>query len=61
MNAVEDSVEGFAEVMVDHINSLSLILQAGHLIIEEQVGQSGPAFHELMLARPYPLAILHVM
>ena len=44
--------------MIDYINSLSLIHQVGHLIIEgDQVGQAGPAFHELMLAGPDPLIV----
>lgn len=44
-STVGDSVEGFAEVQVDYIISLSLIHQADHLIIEDQFGQAGPAFH----------------
>ena len=36
-------VKGFAEVLVDYVNSLSLIHQAGHLVIEgDEVGQTGP-------------------
>ena len=35
-----DSVKGFAEVWLDHSNSLSLIHQTGHWIIEgDQVGR----------------------
>ena len=48
-----DSIEGFAEVYVDYINSLSLFHQVGHLIIEgDQVGQAGPVFHEHVMASP---------
>ena len=38
-NTVGDSVKGFADVYVD---SLSLIFQTGHLVIEgDEVGQGG--------------------
>ena len=52
-NAVGDTIKGFEEVQIVYINTLALIHQAGHLIIEEhQVGKARPAFHELMLAGP---------
>jgi len=38
-------------------NSLSLFHQAGHLIIGDEVGHTGPAFHESMLARPDLLVV----
>ena len=58
-NTVGDSVKGFTEVKVDYINSLSLIHQTGHLIIElDHVGQAGPAFHEPVLAGPDLLVVL---
>jgi len=42
-NTVGGCVKGFAEVLVDYVNSLSLIHQAGHLVIEgDEVGQTGP-------------------
>jgi len=42
---VGDSMKSFAKVKVDYINSLSLIHQTGHLVIEgDQVGQIGQAF-----------------
>ena len=48
--------------MIDYINSLSLIHQVGHLIIEgDQVGQVGPAFHEPMLAVPNPQVAPHML
>ena len=57
-----DSVEGFAEVRLGHSNSLSLIHQAGHSIIEgNQVGQLGLALHEPMLAGPDPLLVPHML
>ena len=38
-----NSVQGLTKVQVDNIHSLSLIHQAGHLVIEgDQVGQAGP-------------------
>ena len=41
-NTVGDCVKGFADVYVDYINSLSLMFQAGHLVIEgDEVGQGG--------------------
>jgi len=41
-NTVGDCVKGFADVYVDYINSLSLIFQASHLVIEgDEVGQGG--------------------
>ena len=56
-----DSVKGFAEVQVDYVNSISLIDHVGHSIIEKnQVGQAGPAFHELMLAGPDSPVLLHM-
>ncbi|KAJ7407755.1 hypothetical protein WISP_125133 [Willisornis vidua] len=33
--AVGDSVKGFAEIQIDHIHSLSLVHQVGHLMIKE--------------------------
>ena len=45
-NTVGDSVRGFVEVKVDYINSLFLIHQMHHSIIEgDHLGQAGPAFH----------------
>ena len=60
-NTVGDSVKGFAEVLVDYVNSFSLIHQSGHLIIEgDRVGQAGRAFHESVLAGPDLLVVLHM-
>jgi len=43
--------KSFAKVQLDYIHRLSLIYQAGYLVIErDQVGQAVPAFHEPMLA-----------
>ena len=51
-NTMGDSVKSFAEVQADYVNSLSLIYQAGHSVIEgDQVDQARPAFHKPMLAR----------
>ena len=55
-----NSVKGLTKVQVDNIHSLSLVHYVGHLVIEDQVGQAGPAFHEAMLARPDPLVVLHM-
>ena len=55
-----DSVKSCAEFEVDYDYSLSLNHQEGHSIIGDQVGQAGPAFHESMLTRPEPLAVLHM-
>ena len=53
-------VKGLIKVQVDDIDSLSLIHQVCHLVIVgDQVGQAGPAFHEPMLAGPDPLVVLH--
>ena len=52
-----DSVKGFAKVQVDNIHSLSLLHQMGHLVIEDQVGQAGPAFNEAMLTGPDMLVV----
>jgi len=61
-DGVGNSVKGLTKVQVDDIHSLSLIHQAGHLVIEgDQVGQAGCAFHEPMLAGPDPLAVLHMV
>ena len=60
-NTMGDSVRGFVEVKVDYINSLFLILQMRHSIIEgDHLGQAGPAFHEPMLARTDPPAVPHM-
>lgn len=43
-------------------SSLSLILQAGVLVIEgEHTDQAGAAFYESLLAGPDPLIVLHVL
>ena len=58
---MEDSVEGFAEVEVDYIRSLSHIHFVGHLVTEgDEAGQAGPALHEPMLAGPDPPVVLHI-
>ena len=55
-----NSIKGLTKVEVDNHPSLSLIHEAGHLVIEgDQVDQAGPAFHEPMLAGPDPLVVLH--
>ncbi|KAK4807797.1 hypothetical protein QYF61_023630 [Mycteria americana] len=60
-NAVGNRVKGFTEVQIDNIHSLSLIHQAGHLVVEgDQVGQAGPAFPEPMLAGLDPLVIFYM-
>ncbi|KAJ7405732.1 hypothetical protein WISP_138315 [Willisornis vidua] len=60
--AVGDSVKGCAKVRTDHIHCLSLMHQAGHLIIKgDQVGQTGPALPKSMLAVSEPLSILKVL
>ena len=57
-----DSVKGFAEVYVDYINSLSLVYQSGHPVIEgDEVGQARPAFHEPVLAGPDPMDAMYVL
>ncbi|KAJ7427695.1 hypothetical protein WISP_04707 [Willisornis vidua] len=60
--AVGDSVKGLAEVQIDHIHNLTLIHQAGHLIIKGyQVGQTGPALPKSMLAGSEPFPILKML
>ena len=50
-DAVGKGVKVFTKVQVDDIHSLSLIQQAGHLLIErDQVSQARPAFHKLILS-----------
>ena len=45
---MRDSVKGFAEVYVDYINSLSLVYQSGHPVIEgDEVGQAHHPFMNL--------------
>ena len=54
------------KVKVDHIQSLSLMPQAHHFVIEgDQVRQAGPAFHKLMLTGPdrlpaHSFSIFHI-
>ncbi|KAJ7399962.1 hypothetical protein BTVI_109728 [Pitangus sulphuratus] len=60
-NAVRDSIEGFTEVQVDSIHSLSFIYEVGHLVIKRnQVGQAGPAFPKPLLAGPDTLVVLNM-
>ena len=50
---MRNDVNGAAEVKVDYINSLSLVYQSGHLVIEgDEVGQAQATFHEPVLAGP---------
>ncbi|XP_064498217.1 uncharacterized protein LOC135407259 [Pseudopipra pipra] len=48
-NAVGNSAKGSTKVQVDNTHSLSLIHQAGHLVIEDQADQAGPAFRKSKL------------
>ena len=61
-NTVGDSVEGFAEILVDYMKNFFLIHQADHLNIEEdQFGQAGLVIREPMLAGSDPLVVLHIL
>lgn len=56
-----DNVKGFAKVQLGYIHSLSLIHQADHLVVGDDVGQAGPALREPMLAESDPLVVLNVL
>ena len=58
---VGDSAKGFVEVCEDYISSLFLIHQVSHSTIEDLAGQTGPAFHEPMLAKPDPPVVLQML
>jgi len=50
---VGDCVKHFTHILVNYVDRLSLIYQAGPSVIEgDVVGEAGPAFHESMLAGP---------
>jgi len=58
-NVVGDSVKGFTEVWVDHIESLTFIHWAGRFVLEQsQVCQTESTIHEPMLTGPDPMVDL---
>lgn len=59
-NVVGKCVKGLTKIQRDSIHSLSLICLAGHLDTGDQGGQTGPAFHEPVIAGP-DLVVLQVL
>lgn len=60
-NALGDSAKGYAEALLDYLNTPSLIHHVGNSIIEaDQVSQVGPAFHEPILVGPDHPVVLHM-
>lgn len=52
--------QSFTGVQINNIHSLSPIHKAGHLAIEDQVDQAGPASPKPMLAGPDPPVVLYM-
>lgn len=60
--AVGDSIKGSAVVQVHNIPRLSVIHQAGHLVMKwDQVGHTGLTFLKPLLSGPDPLMVLYVL
>ncbi|KAK4817206.1 hypothetical protein QYF61_003599 [Mycteria americana] len=57
---VQDLALGLVEPQTIDLSPWIQPVQVGHLVIGDQVGQAGPAFHEPMLAGPDPLVGLHM-
>lgn len=59
---MEGSVKCLNKVQTDNVYRLSLISQAGHLVVEgDQVSQAGHTLYELMMTGPDSLVFPHML